>query len=325
MVYRLISKMFFPRKFFEKYKKILDYANIKTDATKFLGFILTFGFLLGWVVAFPAARMFNWNLILTFIITFVAFEVFIYMWLALSIEAKATFMEKALPDALQLMSSNLRAGLTPEKALLLAARPEFGQLTKEINRVGKEIAVGKDIDEALLGITKRVKSDKIDKTIMLIVSGIRAGGELASLLDHTARNLRDQEFVDQKIRSSVRMYVIFIFAAVGLGAPMLYALSSFLVEVLTNVLGSVDIPQGTTMSMPINITQVGIGVDFVIKYVITSLVITSILGSMALGLISKGEEKQGLKYAPILIGVTLAVFFIIRFFIKNMLSGLFAF
>jgi len=325
MVYRIISRIFFTRKFFEKYKKILDYANIKIEATRFLGFILVFGFLFGWMIAFPAARMFQWSLIITFIATFIVFEVFIYMWLVLSIEAKAKFMEKALPDALQLMSSNLRAGLTPEKALLLAARPEFGPLTKEINRVGKEIAVGKDIDEALLGITKRVKSDKIDKTIMLIVSGIRAGGELASLLDHTARNLRDQEFVDQKIRSSVRMYVIFIFAAVGLGAPMLYALSSFLVEVLTNVLAGVEIPQTTTMDLPISITQVSIGVDFVMKYVITSLVITSILGSMALGLISKGEEKQGLKYAPILVAVALGLFFTIRFFISTLLSGLFAF
>ncbi|MDP2908185.1 MAG: type II secretion system F family protein, partial [Nanoarchaeota archaeon] len=324
MVYRLISRIY-PRKFLENYKKLLDYANIRTDPTKFLGFVLVFGFLLGWVIAFPAARMFSWSLMLTFVITFTAFEVFVYMWISLSIEAKAVFMEKALPDALQLMSSNLRAGLTPEKALLLSARPEFGPLTTEINRVGKEIAIGKDIDEALLGITKRVKSDKISKTVMLIVSGIRAGGELASLLDQTARNLRDQDFVDQKIRSSVRMYVIFIFSAVGLGAPMLYGLSSFLVEVMTNVLGKVEIPKTTTMSMPINITQVSISIDFVIKYVITSLIITSILGSMVLGLINKGEEKQGLKYAPVLIGITLAVFFLVRFFINNLLTGLFTF
>jgi len=324
MIYRLISRIY-PKKLLENYKKLLEYADVKVDATKFLGFILVFGFLLGWMVAFPAAKLFEWNLWITFIATFVAFEVFIYTWLSLSIEAKATFIEKALPDALQLMSSNLRSGLTPEKALLLAARPEFGPLTTEINRVGKEIAVGKDIDEALLGITKRVKSDKIEKTIQLIVAGIRAGGELAALLDHTARNLRDQDFVDQKIRSGIRMYVIFIFSAVGFGAPMLYGLSSFLVEVLTKVLKGVEIPKTTTMAMPINITQVSLEVSFVIKYVIISIIITSILGSMALGLMSKGEEKQGLKYAPLIIAVALSIFFLVRFAINNLLSGLFSF
>ena len=324
MVYRLISKIY-PRKLFDNYKKILDYANIKTDVTKFLGFIFIFGFLLGWVIAFPAAKMFQWNLIIVFITAFVVFEVFIYLWLVLSIEAKAKFIEKVLPDALQLMSSNLRAGLTPERALLLAARPEFGPLTAEINRAGKEIAVGKDIDDALLEITKRIKSEKITKTILLIVSGIRSGGELASLLDHTARNLRDQDFVDQKIRSSARMYVIFIFAAVGLGAPMLYALSSFLVEVLSNIIGGLEIPQNSSIDMPLTITAVSISTDFVVKYVLIALTVTSILGSMAIGLISKGEERQGLKYAPILIAVTMAVFFIIKFFISTLLSGLFAF
>ena len=83
------------------------------------------------------------------------------------LEAKAKFMEKVLPDALQLMSSNLRAGMTPERALLLAARSEFGPLSDEINRVGKEVAVGKGVDEALLDITKessqtRLKNDGFD-------------------------------------------------------------------------------------------------------------------------------------------------------------------
>jgi len=324
MVYRLLSK-FFPRKFYANYKSILDYANIRIEPAKFIGFILLFGFLLAWAMAFPASRIFELNLWGTFIVAFIGFEVVVYMWILLSVDAKAKIMEKALPDALQLMSSNLRAGLTPERALLLAARPEFGPLAEEINRVGKEVALGKDMDEALLEISKRVKSTRIEKTIALIVSGLRSGGELASLLDNTAHNLRDQDFVDQKIRSSVRMYVIFIFAAVGFGAPMLYGMSSFLVDVLTKILGNVEIPKTSTFAMPINLSQISIGPDFVMKYVIISLIITSILGSMALGLINKGEERQGLKYVPMLIFMTLVIFFIVRWMISGLLAGLFSF
>ncbi len=324
MVYRLLSK-FFPRRFYEKYKGILDYANIRVEPAKFLGFILLFGFLVAWAMAFPAARIFELNLWGTFAVSFIGFEVVVYMWLLLSVDAKARVMEKALPDALQLMSSNLRAGLTPERALLLAARPEFGPLSEEINRVGKEVALGKDMDEALLEIAKRVRSTRIEKTIALIVSGLRSGGELASLLDNTAHNLRDQDFVDQKIRSSVRMYVIFIFAAVGFGAPMLYGMSSFLVEVLTKILGNVEIPKTTTFAMPINLSQVSIGPDFVMKYVIIALIVTSVLGSMALGLINKGEERQGLKYVPVLVFMTLVIFFVVRWMISGLLAGLFSF
>lgn len=324
MVYRLISKAY-PKSIYEKYRLLLEYANVKVEPSRFVGFILLAGFLLGWTVAFPSAKLFGWGLFMTFGITFIGFEVFIYTWLALSVEAKAKFMEKVLPDALQLMSSNLRAGMTPERALLLSARPEFGPLTDEINRAGKEVAVGKEMDEALIEITKRVKSDKIEKMMGLIVSGLRSGGELAALLDHTARNLRDQDFVDQKIRSSVRMYVIFIFTAVGIGAPVLYSLSSFLVEVLSNVLGKIEIPKTSAMQLPVTISSVSVSPDFVMKYVIIALCITSILGSMAVGLISKGEEKQGLKYAPLLIAMALGIFFLVRWGISGMMAGLFSF
>ncbi len=321
MMYRLISRIY-PKRFMERYKQLLEYANIKTEPHNFAGFILFFGFGLAWFIAFAFGWMFKFNLWITLGVAFFSFEITVYMWLLLSVDARARFIEKALPDALQLMSSNLRAGLTPEKALLLSARPEFGPLSEEITRVGKEVTIGKDIDVSLINMTKRVNSDKLKKTVMLIVSGLRSGGELASLLDQTARNLRDQEFVDQKVRSNIRMYIIFIFAAICIGAPLLYGLSSFLVDVLTNVLSQVEIPKSTTMNLPITITKVSISSSFIITYIITSLSVTSILGGLMLGLISKGQEKYGFKLIPVLIALSLIIFFAVRFMVSKLLGGL---
>ncbi|MEM4244844.1 MAG: type II secretion system F family protein [Candidatus Nanoarchaeia archaeon] len=325
MFYRLISKLF-PRRVFESYKKLLDFAHIRIDPYKFTGFILSFGFGFAWVLAFGLGYMFQWNLWLTFIITFVAFEVTVYVWLLLSVDAKAKFIEKVLPDALQLMSSNMRAGFTPERALLLSARPEFGPLTEEIMRVGKEITVGKNIDDCLLGMASRINSDKFKKTMMLIVSGLRAGGELASLLDQTARNLRNQEFINQKVRANIRMYVIFIFAAICIGAPLLYGLSSFLVEVMTSILSEVEIPkESLAMNLPITITKVSVTPGFVITYIITSISITSILGGLMMGLILHGEEKYGFKLIPFVLCISIGLFFLVRFVVSNVLGGLFTF
>jgi flagellar protein FlaJ len=324
--YRIISA-FYPRKILAKYKELLDYANLGIDPYKFTGFVLSFGFVFGWMAGFILGAMFKFNLWFTFAIAFFTFEITVYVWLLLSVDAKARVIERALPDALQLMSSNLRAGLTPEKALILSARPEFGPLTDEITRVGKDVMIGKEISTALMDMSNRVKSDKLRKTMELIVSGLRSGGELASLIEQTARNLRDQEFVDQKIRSNIRMYVIFIFSAVSFGAPLLYGLSSFLVDVMTNVISKVDIPAENmgTMSMPLTITKVSITPQFVMTYVITSLIMTSVMGSFILGLISKGEEKHGFKLIPILIAISLLVFFSVRFLVSALLSGLITF
>jgi pilus assembly protein TadC len=321
-LYRLISHLY-PKKILTSYKELLNFANLGVDPYRFTGFVLSFGFVFAWLAAFALGAMFKFNLWFTFVIAFVSFEVTVYIWLLLSVDAKARVIERALPDALQLMSSNLRAGLTPEKALLLSARPEFGPLTEEITRVGKDVMIGKDVAVALMDMTWRVKSDKLRKTMELIVSGLRAGGELAALIEQTARNLRDQDFVDQKVRSNIRMYVIFIFAAVSFGAPVLYGLSSFLVDVMQNVISKVDIPKDVgAMNMPLTITKVSISSDFVMTYVITSLVMTSVMGSLILGLISKGEEKQGFKLIPILIAVSILIFFSVRFLVSQLLGGL---
>ena len=53
------------------------------------------------------------------------------------------------------------------------------------------------------------------------------------------------------------------------------------------------------------------------------MIATSIMGSLIIGLISRGKEKEGFKYIPILIVVTISLFFIVRFLIRNLLAGLF--
>jgi len=321
-MYRFLAK-FYPKKLREDYINLLRYSDIKLNANRFIGFITVFGFLSALTITLYLALLVEIPFLLSFIVIFFVLQVFVYFFLLLRVDAKAKFVESILPDVLQLMTSNLRAGLTTDKALLLSARPEFGPFQDEINRIGKEITTGKEIGEALLDITKRIKSEMLEKTVSLIVSGLRSGGELASLLEQTARNLRQEGIVASRIRANVMMYVIFVFVAVCFGAPLLFGLSTFLVEVLTTSLGAIEIPETTlATSLPISFTEVTVSADFVIKYSILFLMTSALLGSLILGLISKGKEREGIKFIPVLVTSSLVVFFLVRFVIRNMLSGL---
>ena len=103
-------------------------------------------------------------------------------------------------------------------------------------------------------------------------------------------------------------------------------MSSFLVEVLTEKI-AIEIPQEslTQTSLPMSFSKPNITTQFTIVYTIISLITSSILSSLVLGLISKGKESAGMKYIPILIILTLTIFFITRLIIKNLLGGLFGF
>lgn len=320
-MYQIITKLA-PKNVRENYEKLLTYANIEIDARRFIGFIITFGVLLSIALTFYLTLVFQFKINLAIITAglFIFLEGIVYMWLLSNVDNKAKFVESVLPDALSLMASNLRAGYTIDRALLLSTRPEFGPLTQEIMLVGKKISTGGSLPDSLQEISKRVKSEKLEKAFSLIISGLRSGGELASLLEQTSKNLREQEFIDQKIKSSVLMYVIFIFSAICFGAPMLFGLSSVLVKILSSTLAEISIPTG--IEVPFAMNKASVSQGFVIQYSIVSLITTCIMGSLVLGIISKGKEREGLKYTFPLIAASLAIFFGVRAAITKLLSGL---
>ena len=323
-MYKIISKLI-PKKLRETYIELLKYSGMKVDPENFLGFIIILGLGLGFGIAFYPAAAYNLDYFLIAAIIFIVIELLFFSSLILKADQKSKFVESILPDFLQLMSSNLRAGMTTDRALILSAREEFGPFQEEINRLGKEISTGKEIDVALMDLSKRIKSDKLEKTVLLLVNGIKSGGELAELLDQTAGNLRAQKIVEERIRSNVLMYVIFIFVAVCIGAPMLFGLSTYLVEVLTKSISQIDIPKELTETgqLPFNVGGASVPMGFIMGYAIVNIIITGILGSIVIGLISRGKAKYGFRYIPIIIVISLIIFFVIRTAVKSLLGGVF--
>ncbi|MCU0642183.1 MAG: type II secretion system F family protein [archaeon] len=264
--------------------------------------------------------------IITALVLFIAIIVLIPVYLFIrkkiieSSEIKK--MEEVFPDFIELMSSNLRAGMTIEKALLLSSRKEFAPLDRHISLLGKDIVTGKEVTAAMQDMASRVNSAKIKKTIDVIISGIKAGGNIAILLEETAVNMRERSFVEKRAASNVLMYIIFIFFAVAIGAPILFGLSASLVKIMTSILATIpatDLPSNA----PFTLTKITISVSFITNLSLFFLIATSFLASMIIGLVSKGDEKSGLKYAIPLALISSAVFFAIKSFMSSYFSTFF--
>ena len=274
-----------------------------------------------WAGAFYVGRG-VFQIITSAVVIFVLFQFYFYVRRRLKISEGIKKMEEVFPDFISLMSSNLRAGMTIDQALLMSARSEFAPLDKQINQVGKDIITGKEIHIALNDMGKRILSDKISKTIALITSGIEAGGNLSVLLEETALNMRERNYVEKRAASNVLMYVIFIFFAVAIGAPLLFGLSSVLVEILTNIM--MNLPeQQTNVNLPFTLTQINVSVNFVIYYAVIFIIVTDILAAMVLGLVSKGAEREGFKYVLPLVVIGVTIFFTARFVMLRYFSGVF--
>ncbi len=251
----------------------------------------------------------------------VSIVTYFYFLIQLKKYRRVKKMEEVFPDFLQLMSSNLRAGITIDRSMLLSVREEFDPLDKEINKTGREIATGKSMETSLLNMARRIGSEKIKKTIILIISGMGAGGNLATLLEQTGTNMRESDFIEKKAASNVLMYVIFIFVAVAMGAPALFALSTVLIQTLTNLLSG--IPEVSSVALPFTLSKISVSPTFITYFSLVFIIVIDLLAALILGLVSKGEEKEGLKYFPPILIISLIIFFTIKIALSGVMAGLF--
>jgi len=256
---------------------------------------------------------------ITFVIVYIVLFFTVQFMGSMKKAARIKKIEDVFPDFLQLVASNLRAGMTVDRAMFLSSRPEFAPLDHEILQAGKDISTGKPVEVALKSMSKRINSEKVDKTLLIILSGIRAGGDLAVLLEETASSMRQRGFVEKKAASQVLMYVIFIFLAVAVFAPGLFSLSGVLVETMTNLMGGMS-PDAMPQNLPVSFNTITISESFVFWFSLIFIVVMDIMAALVLGLVSRGNEKEGLRYLPVMLGLSLGIFFALG----KILSGVMA-
>ncbi|MFT4344092.1 MAG: type II secretion system F family protein [Candidatus Woesearchaeota archaeon] len=308
---------FYPKGVRERMFEQFNYFSLKVrkefvvGAILFFTVMLTLSFSLQFSrIIFPGLSDF-FGLLLLFIISCTLVQVLIYSIISLVATTRGKFIESILPDALQLISANLRSGMTIDRALIAASRPEFGSFNDQFIIVGKEITTGTKVSDALMNMTRRVKSDMFLKAVQLIVTGMASGGELSRLLSEVAENLVHQRTLEQKVKTSVSTYLIFIMAAVGFAAPVMYGLSTTIVDMIVNTFSSLDIPPNSNMPFSIEMSDETARElpGFVRMYTRTSLITLGIMASFLLGLIKKGNAKYGLMYIPFIVALGLSIYY----------------
>lgn len=298
-------------------------AALHATPRRFMAFTLAFSVVIGIVVALFGSLFWGWSPLVSGPIAFLMICITAIVMVVLRADARANLVENALPDALDLMAANLRAGLSTDRALILASRPEFGPLQEELDRTGREIALGKNATDALRTLGVRLGSERAQKALNVVATGLRAGGKLAELLGQTSAVLKQQTLVERKVKSAVTSYVIFIIAAVCMGAPFLFATSSFLVEVLSGILGTLELGATPAGFVPIAIQGGALPIGLVVPFAVVLLSLVGFMSALIIGQISRGRARAGLAYAPVIMLVSLGLFFVFRAFVKLALGSTF--
>ncbi|MGA2160463.1 MAG: type II secretion system F family protein, partial [Dehalococcoidia bacterium] len=163
------------------------------------------------------------------------YVVLVYLLLEFRIDARKTKLEDMLPDYLQIASANLRSGIALDRALLLAARPEFTFLSEDVKVMNRRIFGGENFDTALRAFTERYRSYQLSHAVRMILESLRYGGAMADLIEQISKDMRNQQLTQKEVAGQMLMYSIFIAFAGLIAAPVLYGLTSQMIVVTDTV------------------------------------------------------------------------------------------
>lgn len=115
-----------------------------------------------------------------------------YWWVKGKKSKRMNQFSEELPDALDLMTSALRAGLSFPAALQLVAQESPDPLAQEFAVTFDEQNLGLDIKEALINLTERVESVDLRFFVTAVIIQRETGGNLAEIMESIGRIIRER-------------------------------------------------------------------------------------------------------------------------------------
>jgi hypothetical protein len=291
------------------------YADDDSDISDWLGKMLLVSILIGVAAAVFIILQFDFKIIYVvacFFAFIFLFQFFVYITIYFKMENRKSKIEKALPDALQLIASNLQAGMTPYSAIKISARKEFGPLSDELIKATSQALGTKNFSEELMKIGDRVDSPTVKRSLKLITSSIHSGGHLASLLEDLSEDIAETQSLKTEMVTNTKTYVMFIMFTIIIGAPLLLSISVHFVGMV----------QGMQSQTTLSTDEFGLGFltgeieitpEFLTDISLVVLFFTSFLACLLTGVIISGKKKEGLRYVPFVVASSITLFFIAKY------------
>lgn len=223
--------------------------------------------------------------------------VYIYFDLTIKIYKRTKEVEKILPEYLQIVSSNLKGGLSFEKSLWNAINPEFSIVAREITMVSKKVMTGNDLSDALLEFTEKYDSPLLKRSFDLIIGEVESGGQIAFIVDKVIENIRKTRVLKEEMSASTLSYMIFIGAIVILIAPGLFALSYHLLNIMSGF--SSQLSTNAIQGLPVKVSGGdAMNISDYGTFSILCILLIAFFSAILLSIIQRGDVKGGLRYIP---------------------------
>jgi tight adherence protein C len=136
------------------------------------------------------------------------------LWLNQTIKKRRKEIARALPDALDMLTIGVEAGLAFESALLRVGDQWNNALSQEFRRVVSEMRVGVPRNEALRHMTERTGVEELSTFVAVLIQSNMLGVSISQVLHVQADQMRlkrQQHAEEEAHAATVKIVVVLVF------------------------------------------------------------------------------------------------------------------
>ena len=219
MLHRMLTLLgrLMPKRNFARVERMLIYADRPGNITvlDYQGLRLLLLFILGTAVFFVAGARGGptTGMRAAAVAAVVGFQLPWY-WLRSKAKKRQKAILRALPDALDMLTIGVEAGLAFESALLRVGEQWDNALTLELRRVVREMRMGTGRNEALRRLVDRTGVEDLSTFVAVLIQSSQLGVSIAHVLHSQAaqmREVRRQRAEELARQASVKIVVVLVF------------------------------------------------------------------------------------------------------------------
>ncbi len=222
-VARLIGR-FYPQNTVRGVGLKLKRAGMENTSVEFFLGVKGFVAVVGAIIASSLANLFSGDLMITIggliggiFLGFMAPD----FYLSSKASGRANGVLEQLPDALDLLTISVEAGLGFDAAIVKVTEKMKGPLTEEFKRAAGEQRIGKSRQEALRGISERVEVKELQNFISAIIQADQLGVSMSKVLRIQSEQLR-QDRRQRAEEKAARAPILIMLPTVGCIFPSLF-------------------------------------------------------------------------------------------------------
>ena len=196
-------------------------------------------------------------------------------------------VELGISNFLRDLTEVRKTGLAPEKCVESLSKRDYGEFSKELERISSQLSWGVPLRHVFMDFVRRTKSWLSQVVIFLLVEAIDVGGGTISMIESLTRFNQMTQDVEKEKRMNVRPYILIpYFAAILLTATTLMVLI-FLTKTVS-IAGTVKVD-----------------LEYISMIFTISVIVHSYTIGLVAGKISEESIAAGFKHSALLVFITL--------------------